>query len=347
MEINGNNVRGIFLFSENLKLKLGDFVIFEDGLFICNNDVTTSLNNTPDKDLKNYRPYLFSKEATWEDFNELHDTGTVSKDGIITSRVLSKILKKLHFGINSEGLITEEVMKEYISPGLGEFTKGNINTLDQLILDSKNTEMNNLTIKIDRVLPGCLITTKPNELLADEDFKSVILKQYTYKEASNDEFGGKITIRVQEIIDHVFGVCFYRYAKIEEYSSEGDISSWKQSNVTTDYINKLAVFNSYLQEKSSSVGFNFRKINLSEPYINGQNKQYSVNLNEASLITVTISGKLNTSNIAENYSMTVKVDGNTYRFPNGLTICCNNNSISLDTMGNIDFVIIDVYARTT
>ena len=196
-------------------------------------------------------------------------------------------------------------------------------------------------------MPGCLITTKPNELLADEDFKSVILKQYTYKEASNDEFGGKITIRVQEIIDHVFGVCFYRYAKIEEYSSEGDISSWKQSNVTTDYINKLAVFNSYLQEKSSSVGFNFRKINLSEPYINGQNKQYSVNLNEASLITVTISGKLNTSNIAENYSMTVKVDGNTYRFPNGLTICCNNNSISLDTMGNIDFVIIDVYARTT
>lgn len=353
MKINNKNVQGIFKFSPGLNLSINDFVIYEDGLYICINEVTTNEINTPDKDLVNFKPYLYEDEATWEDFRNLYDTGSCDKDGIITSKVLSKVLKKLNFGIDSDGIITEEVMKSFISPGLGEFTSGNINVLDQLILNSEKTELNNLTIKIDRTLPGCLITEQPkiDGVINDEsEFKSVLLKQYTYRESREDEVEGNVVYRIQEIVDHYFGINFYRYAKLSENSDEGDISGWKQSNISYDYIKKLTSFMEYLRKKTTEItGFNFISIDFKDPYITGDEKQYSVDLKNSKFVTVIVSGRVekDVDSVLESHSMTVSVDGKVYKFPNTeITVKCSNNSVVLNTGGS-DVNIVDVYARRT
>lgn len=348
MEINGKNVTGIFKYSEDSIYNSGDFVILEDNIYICIKDGSIGCN--PNENLDKFKPYTYQEEATWEEFEELYSLGSSNKDGIITSRMLSKVLKKLVFGIDINGMITEEITKNYISPGLEEFTNNNINTLDQLILDTKNTELNNLTIKVSRQLPGCLITEKP-ENIEDTDFKSVLLKQYTYSESMDNGVDGKITYRIQELIDHVFGICFYRYVRLSDYTREGEISSWKQSNVTRDYINKLTNFYEILNLNKSTDNtnrFKFRRIEVSNPYISGTDYQYSVDLGNVDVVTVTITSPINTNNtnsILESYSMTVRVDGNEYKFPNDIKIRCSEKSITLNATANANFSITDIYTR--
>ena len=349
MIINGINIKGIYKYTDDDVFNSGDFVIFDNGIFICTKDNTTGKN--PKEDLNNYKPYLFQEESTWEEFKNLYDLGSSNKNGIITSKTLSKILKKINFGIDSKGIITEEVLRNYISPGLEEFTNNNVNVLDQLILDNKNTELNNLTVKVDRVLPGCLITKKPEDLVEvdDHDFKSVLLKQYTYCEAADDsKVGGKIMYRIQELIDHVFGICYYRYARLSEYSNEGNISSWKPSCINAYYLKTLTAFYKAESEKQDNSRFYFKKIEPNAVFTLDNGYQYSVNLENSKTVTITLTKPITTdinTNIYENYSMTVNVDGNEYIFPNNVTIVCENNSIRLKTDNNVGTTISDIYIR--
>lgn len=358
MKINNTSVQGIYKYSENLEFELGDFVIYNSSIYLCTPRTSqTVFPITPDKDNLNFTPYLSTEKISIEELLDLYNNGIDDinnlGDKIVTGDILCQFLKKISFGLDFSGVIDKEVLSNLVSPEFGEFTDiSNTDLLDLLATDTR-TEYNNLTIKVSRELIKELIQEKPNNV-DDSDFNSVILKHYTYFERSekssvNDK---GIQYRVQEIIDHVFGVCLYRYVKLSATSSN-ELSTWKVSCPSVEYVNKLStVLNHATTQGEISNNrklFNFKEVSFIEPVGVSANGTYSYVINDTldGVITITISETRNNEHIHRNYSMTVKYANNVkYKFPNNTEIRFTGNSIELkkDTEEK-EVKIINIYTR--
>lgn len=386
MIVNNKSIQGIFIYSETSEYEKGDFVVSGDSIYVCTpKESDTVINKDPKTDTENYTLYLGGDKATWEDFEEQYTNPNelVSSDKLITSTVLAQILKKLAFGLDSNGIISEQLLINMglvsVSPRLGSLLNSSgynnkISVLDHLLLTDNVPEFNNMTVRVNRnsfkgLLPdiGNLIEGEENENndnYKEIDVRSVILKQYTYYESTpyTESVEHEFKIRIQEVIDHINGVCLYRFSRLgsndintsEVDNGVGVPSSWKISCPNSQYLSKLNSLLKYVTEKSTSSSYNkfaFKDITsyLSEPTSEDSKTKYSLKSNtfkeELSLSTVTISTVID-EKITYNYSSTIDLTKNgTYAFPNdvvlkqtnnnNLTLSWNNDKISSVTISNI------------
>lgn len=354
MKINNTSVQGIYVYDSDLEFELGDFIIYNSSIYICTpktNQRTFPIS--PDKDTINFTPYLATEKINLDELINLYSNGiddTDLDDKIVTSDVLCQFLKRISFGLDFSGIIDKEVLDNYISPSFGEFSNINNTDILDILATDKRTEFNNLTVKVSRDLVKDLIQVKPDNV-NDLDFKSVILKHYTYFEKSeNDPLTDTHTLyRIQEVIDHVFGICLYRYTKLSDTVTEDGMSSWKISCPNVNYIEQLSSLlklgnRSATPEKKL---FNFKEISFTRPNnVSADNYfHYTVNEELSGIITLTISETSTTDYVHKNYSMTVKYGNNlSYKFPNDTIIRFQGNTISLSNNGK-DVQIVNIYTR--
>lgn len=391
MIVNNKSIQGIFMYSDTSEYERGDFVVSGDSIYVCTpKESDTVINKDPKTDTENYTIYLGGDKATWEDFEEQYSNPNelVSSDKLITSTVLAQILKKLAFGLDSNGIISEQLLINIntssisVSPRLGSLLNSSgynnkISVLDHLLLTDNVPEFNNMTVRVSRdlfkgLLPDIENLTEGeenenNDNYEDVDVRSVILKQYTYYESishtESESVEYEFKIRIQEIIDHINGVCLYRFSRLgrndintsEVDNKVGVPSFWKISCPNSQYLSKLNSLLKYITEKKSTSNsyskFAFKDITsyLTELIISEPKKtKYSLNaktpIKELSLSTVTISTIID-NKTTYNYSSTIDLTKNgTYAFLNDvvleqkdniLTLSWNNDKISSVTISNI------------
>lgn len=366
MIINGTSIPGIFIYETGIELERGDFVVYEDCLFICTPKegetyITKSTLPTPDKNVENFTLYLGGDHATWDDFEQQFKQSSDSGeyvDKIITSSSLSQILKRLLFGIDSSGIINEYIIKStngtaLITPGLRKILNSEKvstdNVLDHLIKNESSPEFNNLSLRIDRSLFKGLLPDVSNltDTVYDKiELSSVVLRQYTYYETLQDLGTSDNKIRVQEVIDHVNGVCLYRFIRLGNSDISvslvedkvGYPSSWKLSCINLDYLSKLDSLLKYIEDEKKKLEessmdrnyFYFKKLMLSDKSVNGNEITYTLGVNETvrdseiSESTITVISSNKNSEIKNSYSMTINLDmshqGVEYAFPNNIRV---------------------------
>ena len=293
MIINNKHVQGIFLYSKDIEFEKDDFVVSGDCIYICTaENPTNTANNTvsgiePSTDPKNFKTYLGDKIVSLVEYYDYKNNGT-GEDKYVSSHVLCKILENLMFGVGDNGIITDYVLADSdnnvsyssnIETAINEVTD-TLSPLDRVL---RAKTLNNGLVRVSRNLVPELISALPNDLsgsYSSADINSVILKQYTYidsSEITNSYF------RVQELIDHVNGLVFYRYSKSsEELSSEVDwstskVSNWKCSSVNENFLENInRVYNWCIQERSSLDSLkaeligNFKFKNISIPNKNSK-----------------------------------------------------------------------------
>ena len=380
MIINNTSVPGIYLYTAGIELEKGDFVIYGNSLFICDPKQGSTYLTEETFDESNFKSYIGGEKITWEEFEELYkSSGSMTNDKLVVSPVLSKIIKKLIFGIDFSGVINEEIISSlsYVSPGIKEFVGNSVTpatALDKLIQDTKHDELNNLCIKVSRdlfknILPD-VSNLKDIAGVSDSAFNSVILKHYTYTETTGSGKEYITRVRVQEVIDHINGVCLYRYIKllnsnpgtVVNSSGEngiGKVSSWKISSTNLNYLNKMDSLLKYITDKEEElrkVKFNFKSISIPD-YVQeeGNKKKYTLtDTNGFDLATITITSK-NGEGIMKSYSMTVNLlspEGCVYEFINGVKIYIDRQSSDTnpalilenpDGVGDVN--IISIYTR--
>lgn len=381
MIINNKSIQGVFLYEETAEYERGDFIVDEDSIYICTpKEGDTVSGKKPKNDSENYKLYLGRDIATWEDFESQYSSqnNVISgEDKLITSTVLSQILKKLSFGLDSNGIITESTAP--LSPNLknilsstGLTSTNQQDIIDHLLLTENVPEYNNMTIRVGRnlfkdILPN--IDDLATEFFDDIEINSVILKQYTYYETTSyTSKNPDNKIRIQEVIDHINGVCLYRFTRFGAEVAIADISegkigipsSWKLSCPNLQYLSKLNSLLKYIENSkdNKSSNFRFKEITnlLNGPEIENQKCSYTLQIGinlkneELKLTTVVISVVKN--NIYYNYSLTINLSdpksGKTYAFPNEVKITRKDNIISLNWEDlNIDSVnISNIYIKS-
>ena len=359
MIINDKSIQGIFIYSDTSEYERGDFIVSGDSIYLCTppKGSDTIVGKDPKIDVENYSLYLGGDKATWEDFEKQYtnQSDIVSDDKLITSSVLSQILRKLAFGIDSKGVISEHTMP--ISQNLNtllslsEYTDQET-IIDHLLTTDNVPEYNNMTVRVSRNLFSGILPDIEKLEYDSIDTNSVILKQYTYYEsASYTDINSDNKIRVQEVIDHINGVCLYRFARLGaeiaiSNSSESKVgipSSWKISCFNLQYLSKLNSLLKYVENTTSSNlnSFVFKDITsyLLNENINLDNYTTTYDLksftkdSELKSSTITIS-VVNFGNELVTYSYSITVDFSkkniTYAFPNNITVKkTTNNSLLL------------------
>ena len=359
MIINNTSTPGVFLYTPNVEYERGDFVIYEDSIYICtpkgkDTIIISDEEATKSPDLTNFTPYLNKDTATWEDFKEQFiNNDVIINDKLVSSSTLSQVIKKLMFGIDTDGIICESIIKNKtgyrVSSNLNRLAKNKpqeTGILDYLILENTIPEFNNLSVRISRdeflhLLPRIDDLSEYSAL----DKNSVILKQYTYYETINNySTSSDSKIRVQEVIDHINGVCLYRHARLGSSDSiySGDegtvnkISSWKLSCPNMTYLRKVNTLLKFLEDKNNQLNssqkdsFYFRKLNTVKSEFDLSNKKLTIAVQdsytqeELKSVTISILTWASDENKKESQSMTVNLSNSyletTYSFPNGVTI---------------------------
>lgn len=258
MLINGKHIRGMFVYSEDIPFTAGDFVIYGDSIYICiaknptNQENYTVSGKNPEEDSENYKLYLSENIATFEEYLDYIKDPLEKEDKSVGCDVLSKVLSYYLLGQNERGIIDQSVgyvgssleVSEQLKSILTEsYNKSNV--LEKIL---KEKEINNAVLRVSRELPeiASIFPKIPTEVLeesSEDDLKSVVLKQYTYKEDN------ETLVRIQELVDHVNAIQLFRYSK-DDFSK---ISSWKRSFINENFRNELDYIKNYYNSLISNL----------------------------------------------------------------------------------------------
>lgn len=317
MIINGKSIRSIFQYNENAEYEKGDFVVDGDCIFICTAKSPTNTTNFTVKgrkpikddgkfDSENYKAYPGDLISSADEYYKIiKDNGNGVEDKYVSSYALCEILRRIYFGINENGVITDHILYspednkiDYSvgSKSINEYLDTTTEVLTKIMLDPG---LNNGMILVSKDLPEIKnlfimpeTSDRQNESQSyyDGGNNVVLLRQYTY-------ISGKLKWRVQELIDPSYGESFFRYLKskvntgeedaimdeLVNYSLEGGyVSTWKSNfgggskgNSTSKRIaTKLntiqEAFNNQLNDYERKVedlqgSFKFSEINIETP----------------------------------------------------------------------------------
>lgn len=266
MLIQGKHITGMYPFSKDLPYTSGDFVVYKECIYICTAKNPTDKENftvtgkIPETDTDNYKLYLSDRIATFEEFQEYIKNPEEVEDKSISCDVLLKTLNQYLMGVNEKGIIDQEVkytgsdieISEEIKKLVTGQTKDNIL---QKILTSPN--INFASYKISKDLPEIknLFPEYP-KVVGEEENSYKLLRQYTYKSGENT------LIRVQEIIDPIGSIQFFRYTK-GDFST---VSEWRRSFIGDNYRDEIDYVKlrftklvEELEEEKASLRNNFRQ----------------------------------------------------------------------------------------
>lgn len=246
MEVNGKNIKGIFLYSKDIKYTEGDFVVEGENMYVC---LESSIGYPPSSTPNKFKPYL---GATTSD--EIEDSST----NYVSSYALGKYLSGT---CNTKGLLTNELtvrgelfFRDFFGNELGvSLGDKYLDALDNLIVSSINQTIINVSKSIVQSVIG-VSTNNP------------ILRQYTYKTSSI------LWTRVQELINVDSGDMYFRVStKTSENGTWSSPSSWKCVSVNSNYKNTINQIKACYTQKCNDLdiirttllgSFRFKKIEI-------------------------------------------------------------------------------------
>lgn len=274
MIINNTHVQGIFIYSDSIEYEKGDFVVYNSTLYVCTAENPTNTTNMsvmgikPDEDIKNYNIYPGNRISTAEEYFDYLDDPNTKEDKYVSSHSLSQILSTYMNGFDEKGVISNYIISNggtlTYSNNLSEYLSSISSSSDVLSIILNVSDLNNAIFRISRNLVS-------NILPVDSSNSSVILKQYTYLDTATSQINPP-TFRIQELIDHVSGIVFFRYAsKTDSETSFNNITSWKRGAIDEDFLEEVNhVYNYYEQESNKLAiekqqlgnNFGFRNVSI-------------------------------------------------------------------------------------
>lgn len=284
MKLNGVSVQGIYVYNEgNTTYEVGDLILYKNGIYIYSkSSEVLSDGLTPDVS-KDYIPYLGDKLTSlqdWKDFLE-----GKGEDKYLTTNTLVAILNSYMNDMRLDGIIESAydypegktrdgwILDEYkLNTEVGDNT-----VIDEILRSNSNYAV----YRVSRKLQGLWMVDYDTESVVgnytDEDRKSVLVKQYTYYSSEEDKNLG-IETRIQEIIDHIDGTVYYRFAKynpnLEVNGTLGNLSSvsdWHNTRISREYESQImSIINAYATkikeleclEKNLKKNFKFKSLDI-------------------------------------------------------------------------------------
>ena len=216
MKVNNTSLQGVFKYSpNNITYEAGDFIIDDDVIYKCLNEITSSSDIDPSKN-ENFEVYLAGKIADPENIDYESD------DKYISPVTFVALMKKCFSGFDMNGVIRNTIIPEraislFIQDGIDSYTE----PLDNIMVDP---EINNAIYQIHS---SDIVGAGAGD--DDGDGYLLILRQYTGK-------SGETWYRMQELIDPYLGSCYYRY--IEKTGNSWEIPSdivWKNPCIDTEF----------------------------------------------------------------------------------------------------------------
>ena len=284
MKLNGKSVQGIYVYNEGSSIyEVGDLVLYKNGIYIYSkSEEALSDGKTPDKS-SDYTPYLGDKLTSLQDWQEF--INGEGEDKYLTTKTLVAILNSYMNDMRLDGIIESHydtpegdtingwILDEY---RLGDKVADN-SAIDEILRSNSNYAI----YRVSRKLQGLwMIDYDTSEIagnFTEEDRSSVIMKQYTYYSSEEEKEAG-IQTRIQELIDHVDGTVYYRYAKfdptLEDNGTKGNLSSvsdWHSTRISKEYERQIQeILNTYSTkikeleylEENLKRNFKFRSIDI-------------------------------------------------------------------------------------
>lgn len=271
MKINDTSVTGVFVYTDNARFEENDFVIFDGTIYICKPKTGEKyVSGEKPKWSENYIVYLGDQSMNISEYLDFLETAE-GENKYLSVLTLQQVLNSYMLGPDGKGVIGEyvkyESAEEYevtLSDTQGTaFTDPN-----SVIADIMNhPDINHAMLRVSRLLPEIVVYVgDPKiETMTTTDTKSCILRQYSYI----SEEGHKI--RVQELIDPVDGLIYYRSADTTR-DTVSSATNFKCATVNTQALknkadNIFSLYNSRLKvlrslEEHLKSNFRYRRLEI-------------------------------------------------------------------------------------
>lgn len=271
MKINKTSVTGLFMYTDDAKFEKNDFVIYGTTIYICKpkegvSEVTGEIPSTSD----NYIVYLGDQSTNITEYLDFLKTGE-GENKYLSVLTLQQVLNSFILGLDGKGVIGDSISYSYDSgKGVFECSLSGFSNPESVISDIMNdSNINHAIFRVSRLLPE-IVTYVGTPLNVNSetttDTLGCILRQYTYLSESTGH-----TIRVQELIDQVDGLIYYRSADID-VDTVSSATNFRCATVNTDSLKKkadniFALYNSRIKilrslEKHLKDNFRYRKVDI-------------------------------------------------------------------------------------
>ena len=267
MKINDTSVTGVFVYTDNAIFEENDFVIFENTIYICKpvSGITEVSGENP-KSSKNYIVYLGDQSTNISEYLNFLETGE-GENKYISTLTLQQVLNSFILGPDGKGIIGDSIVCD--PEGNYKLSNGTqFKNPNSVLSDIMNhPDINHALFKVSRLLPEIIVYVgQPlNQNEDTEDIDGCLLRQYTYLSEK------KHKIRIQELIDPIDGLIYYRGADIEVDKvtssnnfkcaiSNPDSLKKKADNIFALYNSRLKVLRSL--EEHLKENFRYRKIDV-------------------------------------------------------------------------------------
>ena len=219
MKINNTKttVPGVYIYADDVVFTKNDFVISGSTIYICTPKPgkTEVIGEDPEKS-ENFTIYLGDQSMDLSEYLSFLEN-LEGKNKYLSVKMLQAVLNSFMLGIDGKGIIGDFI---YYDPETFEVKlrgrdQGTVYTDPYSVLADimMDPSINHATLRVSRLLPEIYVYVSNPGLngISKTDQKSCILKQYTYLQEGTGN-----RIRVQELIDPVDGLFYYRSANIDE-----------------------------------------------------------------------------------------------------------------------------------
>ena len=254
MIINGKNITGLYIYSEDAVYERNDMVVDGTTIYVCSPKGSDSVTGEKPEDSDNFYIYLSERFETTEGY-----LGSVEKGELdvkaISINTLQAILNHYMTGFTSKGVIGDCITVDESGNYTIKINGGykSLTNYINILSDIMTGEINNGIFKVSGNLP---------ELLVYGMSDTCILRQYT-------TYNGETRVRVQEIIDPVSGLIYLRSIKGNETPGSFKCSVVKSYRIKEQIDKILEVYSARIEymnklEASLKENFRYRKISLTD-----------------------------------------------------------------------------------
>lgn len=277
MKINNTSSTGVFVYTDDAKFEENDFVVYGTAIYVCKpKEGITEVSGELPPESDNYIMYLGDQSTDISEYQEFLETGE-GENKYLSVLTLQQVLNSFILGPDGKGIIGDSIVySKEIDETTGKpvydchLSNGTLYTDPESVLADimNDRNINHAILRVSRLLPEIVVYV--GEPLETEDTTTdllgCILRQYTYKSEDTGH-----TIRIQELIDQVDGLIYYRSADID-VDTVSSATNFKCAIINTESLKKkadniFALYNSRLKilrslEKHLKENFRYRRVDV-------------------------------------------------------------------------------------